>query len=433
MARRQRQSASASLIQGAGLVAKSQGFVNYAEAIKSADPGQGENFYIKERERKEATKSRVNGYIENMKSNIDLDGLTAEQENALRGFLMSERGTYAYAANEIAKIDDASSPEYQYYVDIMNGVNRSFVNLAEELKTYREAKNGYAETHQADLYSNAASGDDIQMAASLYGLDPEVPAMFSVGKGGHLQFEVNGQTQLYKDYKGPMLKDYKTMNALLETTNQIYTSGQKLNTTKIQLLGTQVEAMLADPRSIKSILAGDFAGHGIDLSNIAYDPNDVAGTRMQVKDAIMGALIQVADEGFAEKERLRTSPRGGRGGRRGGGGGSGSGSGAESEIETRGGVPAGKQGEYTLRVDDAIVTADNNLKVDGNGNEYGIGTPFSVKGVKYTPYVFIQPAIDANGNPMEGQVTKKYVFKYTAGGREEALTYNELMNKISLK
>ena len=75
MARRQRQSASASLIQGAGMVAKSQGFVNYAEAINvSLTLRQGENFYVKERERKEATKSRVNGYIANMKSNIDLDG-----------------------------------------------------------------------------------------------------------------------------------------------------------------------------------------------------------------------------------------------------------------------------------------------------------------------------------------------------------------------
>ena len=116
----------------------------------------------------------------------------------------------------------------------------------------------------------------------------------------------------------------------------------------------------------------------------------------------------------------------------GSGSGSGSGSGT-GEIETSDGVPAGKQGEYTLRVDDAIVTADNNLKKDAAGNEYGVGTPFSVKGVKYTPYVFIQPAVDDNGNPLVGRVTKKYVFKYTVDGREEALTYSELMNKISLK
>ena len=154
-------------------------------------------------------------------------GLTAEQEGALRSFLMNERNVYANAANEIAKIDDASSPEYQYYVDIMNGVNRSFATLSEELKTYREAKSTYAEMHQADIYSNAASGDEIQMAASLYGLDPEVPAIFSVGKGGHLQFEVNGQMQSYKDYKEPMMKDYQTMDKLLATTNTIYTNGRK--------------------------------------------------------------------------------------------------------------------------------------------------------------------------------------------------------------
>ena len=80
--------------------------------------------------------------------------------------------------------------------------------------------------------------------------------------------------------------------------------------------------MLANPDTIKSILAGDFAGNGIDLSGIAYNPEDVAGTRMQVKDAIMGALTQVANEGYAEKERKRkkrnnpsstpSSPKGGK-------------------------------------------------------------------------------------------------------------------------
>jgi hypothetical protein len=297
--------ANSDLIKGAAFVGKSEGFVNYAEAINVPNPRQGENFYIKERERKQATKSRVNGYIDNLKSDIDLDGLSPEQTSAMRGFLVSQRSIYANAANEIAKIDDASSPEYQHYVDIMNGVNRSFVNLSEEVKAYKEAKVSYAETHKADLYSNAASGSEIQAAASLYGLDPEVSANFTVADGGHIMFEVDGVAQSYKDYKEPMMKDYKTMNSLLETTNQIFNTGQKLDGTKAQLLGAQVEAMLANPDTIKSILAGDFAGNGIDLSGIAYNPEDVAGTRMQVKDAIMGALTQVANEGYAEKERKR--------------------------------------------------------------------------------------------------------------------------------
>jgi hypothetical protein len=314
--------ANSDLIKGAGFVAKSEGFVNYAEAINVPDPVQGENFYIKERERKQATKSRVNGYIENLKSDIDLDGLTPEQTSAMRGFLVSQRGIYANAANEIAKIDDASSPEYQHYADIMNGVNRSFVNLSEEVKSYKDAKKGFAETHQADLYSNAASGSEIQTAASLYGLDPEVPASFSVGEGGHIMFEVNGESQSYKDYKEPMMKDYKTMNSLLTTTNNLYSAGQKLNDTKIQLIGSQVEGMLSDPNTLKSILAGDFKGSGIDLSGIAYNPEDIAGTRMQVKDAMVSALIDVANQGYAEKERIRkernpgtsnpSSPKGGK-------------------------------------------------------------------------------------------------------------------------
>jgi hypothetical protein len=302
--------ANSDLIKGAGFVAKSEGFVNYAEAINVPNPVQGENFYIKERERKQATKSRVNGYIENLKSDIDLDGLSPEQTSAMRGFLVSQRGIYANAANEIAKIDDASSPEYQQYADIMNGVNRSFVNLSEEVKSYKDAKRGFAETHQADLYSNAASGSEIQTAASLYGLDPEVPASFSVGEGGHIMFEVNGESQSYKDYKEPMMKDYTTMNSLLTTTNNLYSAGQKLNDTKIQLIGSQVEAMLSNPNTIKSILAGDFKGSGIDLSGIAYNPEDIAGTRMQVKDAMVSALVEVANQGYAEKERVRNKQGG---------------------------------------------------------------------------------------------------------------------------
>ena len=303
--------ANSDLIKGAGFVAKSEGFVNYAEAINVPNPRQGANFFVEEEKRKQATKSRVNGYIDNLKSDIDLDGLSPEQTSAMRGFLVSQRSIYANAANEIAKIDDASSPEYQQYADIMNDVNRSFVSLSEEVKAYKEAKVNYAETHQADLYSNAASGSEIQTAASLYGLDPEVPASFSVGEGGHIMFEVDGVSQSYKDYKEPMLKDYATMNSLLTTTNNLYSAGQRLDGTKAQLLGTQVEAMLAKPNTIKSILAGDFAGSGIDLSGIAYNPEDVAGTRMQVKNAIVNALVNVANQGYAEKERIRNK-RGGR-------------------------------------------------------------------------------------------------------------------------
>ena len=303
--------ANSDLIKGAGALAKSEGFVNYAEAINVPNPTKGANSFIEEDKRKQATQARVNKYIDNLKSNIDLDGLSPEQTSAMRGFLVSQRGIYANAASEIAKIEDASSPEYQQYADIMNEVNRSFVTLSEEVKSYKDAKTGYVETHQADLYSNAASGSEIQTAASLYGLDPEVPAAFSVGNGGHIMFEVNGESQSYKDYKEPMLKDYKTMNSLLSTTNQIYSAGQKLNDTKLQLIGAQVENMLANPDTIKSILAGDFKGAGIDLTGIAYNPEDVAGTRMQVKDAIVSALGNVANQGYAEKERI-SRKKGGR-------------------------------------------------------------------------------------------------------------------------
>tara|TARA_R110002072_G_scaffold250989_2_gene409798 strand:- start:1197 stop:2336 length:1140 start_codon:yes stop_codon:yes gene_type:complete len=297
--------ANSDLIKGAGALAKSEGFVNYAEAINVPNPTKGANSYIEEDKRKQATQARVNKYIDNLKSNIDLDGLSPEQTSAMRGFLVSQRGIYANAASEIAKIEDATSPEYQQYADIMNEVNRSFVTLSEEVKSYKDAKTGYVETHQADLYSNAASGSEIQTAASLYGLDPEMPAAFSVGNGGHIMFEVNGESQSYKDYKEPMLKDYKTMNSLLSTTNSIYSAGQRLDGTKLQLIGAQVENMLANPNTIKSILAGDFKGAGIDLSGIAYNPEDVAGTRVQVKDAIVSALESVANEGYAEKERKR--------------------------------------------------------------------------------------------------------------------------------
>jgi len=193
--------ANSDLIKGAAALSKSEGFVNYAEAINVPNPTQGANFFIEEEKRKQATQARVNGYIDNLKSNIDLYGLSPEQTSAMRGFLVSQRGIYANAASEIAKIDDASSPEYQQYADIMNEVNRSFVTLSEEVKSYKEAKASYVETHQADLYSNAASGSEIQTAASLYGLDPEVPASFSVGNGGHIMFSVNGESQSYKDYK----------------------------------------------------------------------------------------------------------------------------------------------------------------------------------------------------------------------------------------
>ena len=346
-----------------------------------------------------ATTAAINSHMARLSSNVDLTGYTNEEQKAFKNFLNAQRSAYAYAANEAARIGDASDPDYQFYVDSMNAINNSIVNLKAQSTAYQEGKIDFAQSNEADLWSAGNDPESNGNAQLIFGLG-ETRAPMKIDNNGNLGFEVNGNTIMYKDYEAPFMKDYKTAKYIADTSNTLYNAHSKLSDAKRHQIRISLEQQLTKPESLKSIISADFTLDGLDFSNIVFNPEDIAGTRKQLIDAIMQGYEDVANTGYSEKQNK----------------GKGSSANSGNVVKNADGTqtyvspdktgplagdvdsyPDTKQGDYAMRIDQAVDTAARDMKEvkvtvkgeDGKDTEQtimrGVGLPFKIKGVEFYP------------------------------------------------
>lgn len=253
-----------------------------------------------------AINNSVSNSMGKMKSDLDLTAYTAEEQKNIRSFLVTQRNKYANAANELARIEDASSPEYQFYVDIMNDVNNSFTNLKGQLDSYKANKVEFAEGVKNGVFSQGNDDSQYAMAANMYGLvdGEKVNAPFQISENGALGFDMNGEFVSYNDFEQPFVKDYKTASGILKQSADLYRNHQTLSGPKKDLLRINLNASLQDPKTIKSLVS-DFADEGLDLSDIPLDNMDAA--RDMIVDRVMNSYADVAARGKAEYDARRAA------------------------------------------------------------------------------------------------------------------------------
>jgi len=312
--------ADASLIQGEGMLRGTGGieagvvgaFTDYTKQFKGADAAAVQQKALQQKQEREAKfaarTNAINSYMSQLKTNIDLTGYSAEQQRAMKNFLNNKRSEYAFAANELARIKDASDPEYQFYADAMNAINNQIVNLAEQSKAYNERKLQFADLNEKGLWSAGNDPQSADQAAYIYGLGEE-KAVMGVDENGNLTFDINGETMLFNDYKEPFLKDYKAAQTILDLSNTVYSAGELTPANK-ELIRMQLETALASPQSLQSIISNDFTLDGINLNNIVYNPEDIGGTRNQVVNSLLNAYESTAAAGLAAKKRSSGSGSG---------------------------------------------------------------------------------------------------------------------------
>ena len=306
--------ANEALIKGEALVRKTQGFQNTAASFgagfdKGADARREK---VAAEEKKVADiQNRVNSNMSNMKTGMDLTDLSVEQKKATKSFLLERRNEYAEAANAIAKIGDATDPDYQYYADIMNNVNNSFVNLKSQLNSYKENKVQYAADIQKRIFSGSSTNMvPIEDFTSIYGLDKEIPgAPMFISPDGNLNFNKDGRQLVYNDMEPPVLKDYKLADVITGTANSIFTKGLRLNKESRNAYKIDLKMALRDPAALKSILSTDFSEEGLDFTSITYNPDDLQGTEDALINQIMNAWDETANQGYAEKQRIQAANR----------------------------------------------------------------------------------------------------------------------------
>ena len=309
--------ANNALIQGAALTAKK--FVDVGEAVEKGISSLGDLSSTPTTVKKnDDYQNTVNDYMSKMKTGMDFSSFSNSETAAMRNFLMGERARYADAAKKISKLQDTTSPEYMEYVDVMNNVNNSFTNLAEQVKAYKKGKLDYAKDQIDNSLSKGMDPDQNRKAMLMYGFydknkdkksDANYDAPFQILDGGNIGFNIDGQTISFNDAPAPVYKDYDLANTILKNNEAVYKSGTKLTKTDADMYRMQLEQALQNPNSLKSIVY-DFEKE-LNLNDIGniWDANkDKEGVvdqiRNQVIDRLVNARNHVAQQGESEKARI---------------------------------------------------------------------------------------------------------------------------------
>jgi len=304
------------LITGAGVAAKK--FVDaaaevgkgFSAATQSARGFNRPNTVTKNQE----YQNRVNSLMGKMKTDMDFTSFSPEETAAMRTFLVNERQKYADAAKAVASMTDATSPEYMAQVDIMNGVNNSFTNLADQLKAYKKGKIEYAEGMLSGTYSDGNDLENSKINATIYGFvdedgdgrsDSRLNAPFSIMDGGNIGFNIDGQTVSYKDTNLPLLKDYKLGVDLLKQNETVRKSGQLVSDDAQKMYRLQLQTSFANQDSLRSFIY-DFEDEfpTEDLGKLwEENPNNgdvINQIRGQVIDRLVKSRVEAGQAGYSQ-------------------------------------------------------------------------------------------------------------------------------------
>ena len=306
------------LIQGAKRVGDSKAFMDIGEIVgKGLMTGEGTTGTPSTVKKNNQYQNTVNDYMSKLKTGMDFSSFSGSETAAMRNFLMAERSKYADAAKNISKIEDASSPEYAQYVDVMNGVNNSFTNLAEQLKSYKKSKLDYAGDQLNNSLSKGMDPDKNRESMIMYGFydgdgdkrsDASYDAPLQITEGGNIGFNIDNKLVAFNDSQAPIYKYYELANSILKSNESIYKSGTALTKTDNDMYRMQLEEQLQNHNALKSIVYDFESELGMkDIGNI-WDANkgsegEINVIRSKVIDRLVKARNDVANEGIAEKSR----------------------------------------------------------------------------------------------------------------------------------
>lgn len=306
------------LITGAGVAAKK--FVDaaaeinkgFSAATQSVRGFNRPNTVTKNQE----YQNRVNSLMGKMKTDMDFTSFSPAETASMRTFLVNERQKYADAAKAVANMTDATSPEYMVQVDIMNGVNNSFTNLAGQLKSYKKGKAEYAEGMMSGTYSDGNELENSKVNSTMYGFidedgdgksDSRLNAPFSIMQGGNIGFNIEGETVPYNDTTPPLLKDYELGVGLLKQNEEVRKSGRLVGADAEKMYRLQLQTAFANQDSLRSFIY-DFEDEfpTEDLGKLwEENPNNgdvINQIRGQVIDRLVNSRIEAGKTGYSQRQ-----------------------------------------------------------------------------------------------------------------------------------
>lgn len=306
------------LVKGEAAVRRSAQPTWGATVDKVAQGIQAESARViaEDKANKKAVRGRVAGYINNLNSNLDLTELTPEQTSSVTNFLHSQKLEYANAASTIAKIEDASSPEYMELRDKMANVNNSFKNLAGQLDQYKKDRIEYLKNQDEGRISEGNPISHLNKSADIY----TNAGQMSIGAGGNLTFwdEQAGDYSNYGSIQKPFLKDYKAGDALMKLNESVFNSGHALTGARESMTKNRLKSLInqGGRDTLLSLATDDLiVDGGLNIQDASlFNPENEEQLKQVVIDSYMQSLIDVSKQGAAAKRPKTSIKKSGYGG-----------------------------------------------------------------------------------------------------------------------
>jgi len=262
---------------------------------------------------------KVSTLMSRMKTDIDFTSFSPAETASMRSFLVGERGKYAAAAKALAGMSDTTSPEYMAQVDIMNGVNNSFTNLAAQLKSYKEGKVEFAKEMLDGTISAGNPTENTREAMAMYGFldkdgdgvnDKRLDAAFNIQAGGNLGFNIDGKTIDYNTRKPAVMKDYVLSNKLLKGNESAYTAQARMSDVSQKLYREELEqdfesrdALMSMVYDFDSIVNTSDLAKRWDASKKSENPLDeINSIKEELITRLVNARVDVSNKGYNEKK-----------------------------------------------------------------------------------------------------------------------------------
>ena len=241
-----------------------------------------------------ATNEKIGGLLSQMQSNIDLTGISADQQKNITEFLTAKKQEYIEAANAIAEYD-VTDPEYMQYADVMQQVNNQFQTLANNLAVYKENQADFISDGYENRLSMANTGA-VDQAAYMY--NKSTP--FTIDNG-NLMFNYEGETINYTDYKNPSLKAFGTADAIMKIANNVHKTKQKLTDYQKSSIRLQLtDAFSQNPNALRSIVVDKLLTDGLlDIDYSVYsDPSKTAELQEEVISQLVNSMEKIALDSY---------------------------------------------------------------------------------------------------------------------------------------
>ena len=304
-----------SLIRGAALAAPK--FNDIGAAGKEGVSGVSEFILARAAEKRQeerAQKAKVETYLNNMPSGIELSKIPPAQQEGVANWSKQMKFEYAEAARILPSLDPGSD-EYVEAMNKMTSVKQAFSNLNNNLETFKANKTEYLKSSSSGALSKGNNSKQGNMLANIY--TDEADMIFDAN--GNMAFQSGEQVLNLNDVPDYFNKDFKSADTLININSDIYNSGQKLDPTMSNMYRQKILNMIRQGgrETTLSLATDDLiqeGGLGIVDEDLLYNPERQDELEKVVVDSYMNVLNSSANSGYNKKANAAAAAAAAKGG-----------------------------------------------------------------------------------------------------------------------